>query len=65
MYKTVCHVDVSPCDMKIIMYQGGQKYAIRGKNKVFYGTWESGIENSDMVKQAVDYIKMLPENDNK
>lgn len=43
MYKTVCHGDVSPCDMKIIMYQGQQKYAIRGQNKVqvsdkeFYG----------------------------
>lgn len=34
MYKTVCHGDVSPCDMKIIMYQGLQKYAMRGKNKV-------------------------------
>jgi hypothetical protein len=43
MYKTVCHGDVSPSDMKIIMYQGQQKYAIRGQNKVqitdkeFYG----------------------------
>lgn len=43
MYKTVCHSDVSPCDMKIIMYQGLQKYAMRGQNKVqvsdkeFYG----------------------------
>lgn len=34
MYKTVCHGDVSPCDMKIIMYQGAQKFAMRGKNKV-------------------------------
>ena len=34
MYKTVCHGDVSPCDMKIIMYQGPQKFAMRGKNKV-------------------------------
>jgi hypothetical protein len=43
MYKLVCHGDVSPCDMKIIMYQGQQKYAMRGQNKVqvsdneFYG----------------------------
>ena len=43
MYKTVCTSDVSPCDMKIIMYQGQQKYAMRGQNKVkvsdkkFYG----------------------------
>jgi hypothetical protein len=34
MYKTVCHGDVSPCDMKIIMYEGKQKYAMRGHNKV-------------------------------
>ncbi len=34
MYKTVCHVDVSPCAMKIIMHQGKQKFAIRGRNKV-------------------------------
>jgi hypothetical protein len=36
MYKTVCTSDVSPCDMKIIMYQGQQKYAMRGQNKVQY-----------------------------
>jgi len=28
MYKTVCHGDVSPCNMKIIMYQGNQKFAM-------------------------------------
>ncbi|HRI34938.1 MAG TPA: hypothetical protein PLD02_14410, partial [Saprospiraceae bacterium] len=43
LYKIVCHGDVSPCDMKIIMYHGQQKYAMRGQNKVqisdkeFYG----------------------------
>ena len=43
MYKTVCTSDVSPCDMKIIMYQRQQKYTMRGQNKVkvsekeFYG----------------------------
>lgn len=43
MYKTVCHGDVSPSNMKIIMYQGQQKFAMRGQNKVqvtdkeFYG----------------------------
>ncbi len=36
MYKTVCHGDVSPCDMKIIMYEGQQKFAMRGHNKVKY-----------------------------
>lgn len=44
MYKTVCHGDVSPSDMKIIMYQGNQKYAMRGQNKVNAGTDESGKE---------------------
>ncbi|MFN9998374.1 MAG: M949_RS01915 family surface polysaccharide biosynthesis protein [bacterium] len=34
MYKTVCHGDISPSDMKIIMYQGQRKYAVRGQNKV-------------------------------
>ncbi|MEO5911746.1 MAG: hypothetical protein ABIP95_12725 [Pelobium sp.] len=34
MYKTVCHGDVSPSDMKIIMYEGKKKFAMRGENKV-------------------------------
>jgi hypothetical protein len=34
MYKTVCHGDVSPSDMKIIMHEGDKKYAVRGTNKV-------------------------------
>ena len=34
MYKIVCHGDVSPCEMKIIMYQGKQKLAMRGQNRV-------------------------------
>ncbi|THU39764.1 hypothetical protein FAM09_11635 [Niastella caeni] len=34
MYKTVCHGDVSPLTMKIIMYEGAQKFAMRGHNKV-------------------------------
>jgi hypothetical protein len=45
MYKTACHGDVSPCDMKIIMYQGQQKFAIRGQNKVvFRGTDDKGTK---------------------
>ena len=42
MYKTVCHGDVSPSDMKIIMYEGNQKYAIRGENKVMHGIDDNG-----------------------
>lgn len=34
MYKTVCHGDVSPVTMKIIMYEGNKKYAVRGDTRV-------------------------------
>lgn len=33
MYKTGCRGDVSPSEMKIIMYEGEKKYAVRGRNK--------------------------------
>ncbi|MEP7318632.1 MAG: hypothetical protein ABI921_07815 [Panacibacter sp.] len=36
MYKTVCHGDVSPSTMKIIMYEGNKKFAVRGTNRVKY-----------------------------
>lgn len=38
MYKTVCHGDVSPSNMKVIMYEGQKKYAMRGENKVQIGS---------------------------
>ena len=41
MYKTVCHGDVSPVTMKIIMYQGAQKFAMRGRNRVKVSATES------------------------
>lgn len=34
MYKTVCHGDVSPSNMKIIMYENNKKYAVRGTSRV-------------------------------
>lgn len=34
MYRMGCYGDVSPLEMKIIMYQGLQKYAMRGRSKV-------------------------------
>jgi hypothetical protein len=37
MYKIVCHGDVSPCEMKIIIYEEKQKIAMRGENKVQIG----------------------------
>jgi hypothetical protein len=66
MYKTVCHGDVSPCDMKIIMYQGQQKYAMRGQNKVqvsaniFYGgDYKFDNAFTDSPKVFKDFAKKL------
>jgi hypothetical protein len=66
MYKTVCHGDVSPCDMKIIMYQGQQKYAIRGQNKVkvsdneFYGgDYKFDKAFADGPKEFLEFAKKL------
>lgn len=42
MYKIVCHGDVSPCEMKIIMYEGKQKFAMRGESKVQVGIDDNG-----------------------
>lgn len=41
-YKLGCTSDVSPLEMKIIMYEGNKKYAIRGTNKVKTGVTENG-----------------------
>ena len=42
MYKTVCHGDVSPSDMKIVMYENARKYTVRGTNKVQVSEKEYG-----------------------
>ncbi|MGB3949266.1 MAG: hypothetical protein WBM13_14860 [Bacteroidia bacterium] len=42
LYLVACRSDVSPADMKIIMYQAQQKYAMRGKNKVEVTTDDKG-----------------------
>jgi hypothetical protein len=34
MYKKVCHGDMGSYEMKIILYEGKNKYAMRGENKV-------------------------------
>jgi len=34
MYRITCRGDVSPATMKIIMYEGNNKYAVRGTNRV-------------------------------
>jgi hypothetical protein len=71
MYKTACHGDVSPCDMKIIMYQGQQKFAIRGQNRVFGGTDDRGKKSyiggdykydkafADGPKEFLEFAKKL------
>lgn len=45
MYKTICRSDVSPATMKIIMYEGQQKFAMRGENQVQAGIDEKGKTN--------------------
>lgn len=49
MYKTLCAGDISPGEMKIIMHEGGNKYAIRGQNKV-----KAGPGDYDGGKYAFD-----------
>ena len=44
MYSMTCTSDVSPSEMKIIMYEGKQKFAIRGENKVMHGIDDDGNE---------------------
>lgn len=40
MYTTACRGDVSPSAMKIIVYQGKQKFAMRGRKQVSLGEKE-------------------------
>lgn len=35
--KTACHGDVSPADMKIIIYEGNSRFKMSGQNKVEFG----------------------------
>jgi hypothetical protein len=66
MYRTVCHGDVSPSDMKTIMYQGQQKYAMRGRAKIKIGEkeFEGGEYKFDPAfsnapKEFIDFAKKL------
>lgn len=47
MYEMVCHGDVSPSDMKIIMYEGNKKFAMRGENKVLVFIDDNGTKHYD------------------
>lgn len=44
MYQKGCVCDVSPLDMKIIMYEGKQKYALRGISLIDFGDRKFGGE---------------------
>jgi hypothetical protein len=54
LYRTACRGDVSPSKMKIIMYQGTQKFAMRGESRVFVGKDESGTRHYLGGKYAFD-----------
>lgn len=42
MYEIACKGDVSPSDLKIIMYEGKQKFAMRGESKIQTGMESHG-----------------------
>lgn len=42
MYQNSCHGDISPVSMKIIMYEGTKKYALRGESKLNLGNEYGG-----------------------
>lgn len=65
-YLLACHGDVSPCDMKVIMYENGKKYVMRGENRVQAGEnfYMGGEYKFDKVfnegsKQFRDYAVKL------
>ena len=66
MYKTACHGDVSPCEMKVIMYEGNNKFAMRGENRVqisktefFGGTYKFDKAFNESAKEIQDFAKVL------
>jgi hypothetical protein len=58
MYKTACRSDVSPATMKIIMYEGKTKFAMRGTNRVKEGVGGSYIGGEYVFDDA---FKKAPE----
>ena len=47
-YRLGCRGDVSPLDMKIIMYEGRKKYAIRGSQRIYVdGGYDGGEYKMD------------------
>lgn len=69
MYSMTCTSDVSPSVMKIIMYEGKQKYALRGSSVVNPGTEKIGGEyklDENLSKASKEFknfaLKMWKEN---
>ncbi len=55
MYRNSCHGDVSPVPMKIIMYEDGHKYAVRGTTRVRVSATDfmgGGPINSTMLSEG-------------
>lgn len=46
MYKLGCRGGVDPLDMKIIMYENGKKYAMRGSEKIVISYNENTKNNN-------------------
>lgn len=54
IYKTVCHGDVSPLNLKIIMYESSKKFAMRGETKVQLGEGKTEGGNYSFDKAFTD-----------
>ncbi|HEX2608866.1 MAG TPA: hypothetical protein VHK91_15890 [Flavisolibacter sp.] len=66
LYRIACHGDVSPAELKLFLYQGRQKYAMRGQTKVRISEKETigGDYQFDAAFHAApkvfrDYAQML------
>lgn len=60
MYRVTCQGDVSPVPMKIIMYEGKQKYAARGNTRVKVSATKfmgGDYEFDDAFKKAPDAFR--------
>ncbi|RYZ84363.1 MAG: hypothetical protein EOP04_18150 [Proteobacteria bacterium] len=44
VYRVGCKGDVSPSEMKLIMYEGRDKHAMRGRTRIKYGKHQEGGE---------------------
>lgn len=65
IYKIACHGDVSPPVMKIIMYEGKQKFAMRGtrKVKISESEYEGGEYEFDLsFKKGPTQFKQFAQN---